>query len=44
MKNYMEQETKSLYREQFEHDNCGIGRGSKQVKEIKSHKNCGKTR
>ena len=25
MKNYMEQETKSLYREQFEHDNCGIG-------------------
>ena len=24
MKNYMEQETKSLYREQFEHDNCGI--------------------
>ena len=37
MKNYMEQETKSLYREQFEHDNCGIG-AVVNSKGIKSHK------
>mgnify|MGYP000140488416 CR=1 FL=1 len=37
MKNYMEQETKSLYREQFEHDNCGIGAvvNSKGIKATK---------
>ena len=33
----MEQETKSLYREQFEHDNCGIG-AVVNSKGIKSHK------
>ena len=37
MKNYMEQETKSLYREQFEHDNCGIG-AVVNSKGIKSHR------
>ena len=37
MKNYMEQETKSLYREQLEHDNCGIG-AVVNSKGIKSHK------
>ncbi len=41
MKNYMEQETKSLYREQFEHDNCGIGavvnsKGSKSHKTVEN--------
>ena len=33
----MEQETKSLYREQFEHDNCGIG-AVVNSKGIKSHR------
>ena len=37
MKKYMEQEAKSLYREQFEHDNCGIG-AVVNSKGIKSHK------
>ena len=43
MKNYMEQETKSLYREQFEHDNCGIG-AVVNSKGIKKSQNRGKRR